>query len=66
MNKAECRAFLAEVKPFIKISYFADLLNINRSQVSRFMKSNLFDYELSEDLANELVNLIIETLAECV
>lgn len=64
MRKADCRAFLTDIKPFVKISAFCKLLDISPSTVSLFMKSENNDYMISEERINDLVNLIVSTFGE--
>lgn len=60
MRKNDYRAFFANVKPFIKMSYFADLVGISRTSISRFLKGEQFDYEMSLESCNRLYVAIIE------
>ena len=58
--KNQYREFFNQVKFFIKFQPFLDILNINKSAFSRFMKNDNFNYEISDSKLNELQLLIVE------
>lgn len=64
MSKGDYRSFFASVKHFVKINYFLKLENINQSQFSRFMKGDLFDYEMSLDSLDRLYSSVILELGK--
>ena len=62
MSKSSYRDFLIECKPFIKLSVFAKMIDLNPSTLSLFMKSDNNDYMISVDKLQELIDLIVDTM----
>lgn len=62
MKKSSYRDFLIECKPFIKLSVFAKMIDLNPSTLSLFMKSDNNDYMISVDKLQELTDLIVDTM----
>ena len=66
MTKNEYRAFFAECKPFLKLKNFCELAGVNPVSLSRFMKGQEWDYEMSLQKLNELyivIHAFCETIA---
>lgn len=59
-SKSVYRAYLLEVKPFIKINAFCKMLGINQSAVSMFIKDSAYDHMVTAEKLNDLCNLIQE------
>mgnify|MGYP000870503701 CR=1 FL=1 len=47
LTKSDYRLYFAKCKKYIKFNSFLKDLNINQSAFSKFMKDDVFDYELS-------------------
>lgn len=62
MTKSDYRSFFANVKPFIKLKYFCDLAGVNTVSLSRFMKGEGWDYEISEEKLHKLYTVVCDTL----
>lgn len=64
MRKDHYRDFLNQIKPIIKINFFAKLVGINSGSLSMFMKGPEYNHEVSEEKLGELERLICESLRE--
>lgn len=53
-TKSDYRSFFASVKKYLKFQPFLLELGINQSAFSKFMKNDLFDYEVSIEKLNLL------------
>jgi hypothetical protein len=53
-TKSDFRSFFASVKRYLKFQPFLKELGINQSAFSKFMKNDLFDYEVSIEKLNLL------------
>lgn len=62
--KNELRSFFADVKDYIKFKPFLDMAGINQSAFSRYMKNEMFNYEVSEEKLIALRDYIIEWCAK--
>lgn len=62
MTKAEYRRYFADVKTYVKITIIAAECGISLSSLSKFMKSNNYDFLLSLDKCNVLFNAIQDRL----
>ena len=62
MRKSYIRDFLIECKPFIKLSVFAKMVDLNPSTLSLFMKSPANDYMISIEKLEQLRSIIEETM----
>lgn len=62
--KNELRSFFADVKDYIKFKPFLDMAGINQSAFSRYMKDEMFNYEVSEEKLISLRDYIIEWCAK--
>lgn len=61
MTKNDYREFFANVKPFIRFRYFCDKVKISPINLSRFMKGNEWDYEMSLEKCRILYEEIVNT-----
>lgn len=62
LSKSEIRLRLIYISKYLKLSAFAAEFGLNQSTISRFMKSDVFDYMISTEKINEFYNYIVETL----
>lgn len=62
MSKSYYRDFLIEIKPFIKLSFFCKLVDLNPSTLSLFMRSPDNSYMISSEKLSELCELILSTV----
>lgn len=53
-SKAEYRAYFADVSVFLRMQYFLDKAGIHKSNFSRFMKDQMFDYLISLEKLDSL------------
>ena len=60
LTKSDYRLYFAKCKKYIKFNQFLKDLNINQSAFSKFMKDDLFDYEISVEKLNLLYCAIID------
>lgn len=60
MSKKDFRAFFAQCRNQIKFRYFLDECGINPGAFSRFMKSDVFDYQISLSQLERLYNAITD------
>lgn len=61
MKKSEYRDFFTGCKAFLKLGYFAEQCNIQKSRLSAFMSG--YDYALSIDKLKMLYDCIFEELS---
>lgn len=61
-QKADLRNVFLTWKPYIKFNPFLKRNNINASSFSKFLKSDLFNYEIELSRLNELYMDICETM----
>lgn len=52
--------FLLECKPFIKLNYFCNLVNINQATLSKMLSNELYYNMISENKLSELCSVIVE------
>lgn len=64
MRKDHYRDFLNQIKPVIKLNFFARLVGINSGSLSMFMKGPEYDHVISEEKLGEMQQLICEVLRE--
>lgn len=62
MNKSYYRDLFRELQPFLKMSAFCRIVNINPSTLSLFMRSPDNDYMISSSKLAELENAIVSFL----
>jgi transcriptional regulator with XRE-family HTH domain len=55
-TKEDYRKFLRIVSPYLKLSFFCKRIGLSQSALSKFMKSDIFDYEVSIEKLNALYN----------
>ena len=60
LTKSYYRSYFAKCKKYIKFNSFLKDLGINQSAFSKFMKDDLFAYELSAEKLNLLYCAIID------
>ena len=60
LTKSDYRSYFAKCKKYIKFNSFLKDLGINQSAFSKFMKDDLFDYELAAEKLNLLYCAIID------
>lgn len=60
LTKSDYRSYFARCKKYIKFNSFLKDLGINQSAFSKFMKDDLFDYELSAEKLDLLYCAIID------
>ena len=58
--KNDYRSFFANVKSYIKFKPFLDMVGINQSAFSRYLKDEMFNYEVSEEKLQKLYYAIID------
>lgn len=61
-DKSFYRTVFNEMKPIIKITCFCDDLNIQKSNLSRFLKDSAYDDVMSLQSLDNLYNSIIQSL----
>lgn len=61
-RKSYYRDFLIECKPFIKLSVFAKMVDLNPSTLSLFLRTPDNDYMISESKLMQLTDLITSTI----
>lgn len=66
MRKNEYRSFFAECKPLLKLNYFCREIGISPVNLSRFMKGEQWNYELSEATCKRLYDAITNKLQKFV
>lgn len=62
MNKSYYRDLFQELKPFLKMSTFCRMIDLNPSTLSLFMRSPDNDYMISLDTLGRLESVIHEFL----
>lgn len=62
MTKNDYRTFFAQCKTMLKLNYFCKLVNISPVTLSRFMKGEAWDYEMSLDKCQKLYDAINDTI----
>lgn len=60
MSKNDYRTFFANVAPFIRFTYFCKLTGVSPVNLSRFMKGEEWNYEMSIDKCHKLYVSILE------
>lgn len=58
LSKNEYRSSLNALKPYVKLGVFADMINLNRSSLSKFLKSDMFNYTVKIEDLEKLCELI--------
>lgn len=62
MSKADYRALLQDLKPYLKLSYFCKQIGMNQSTLSLWMRSPDNDYMVSLARLEELTNCIYQVI----
>lgn len=62
MDKSYYRDLFRELKPFLKLSTFCKIVNLNPSTLSLFLRSPANDYMISYDTLARLENAVHEFL----
>lgn len=60
MNKSYFRDLFIELKPFLKLSTFARMAEIEPSALSMFMKNSAYDHMISVEKLSRLERVIMD------
>lgn len=63
MSKSEIRDLLIELKPFVKLNFFAKACGISSSSLSLFMRDSSYNYTISQERLDDMVDLILSTMS---